>query len=160
TYIIDVFAVNPSPLWDVLAEVELVIHHAAFDLAFLGALGFTPGRRVTCTMLMAQLLVAGTYDKVSLKDCCQRSLNRTIDKGEQRSDWTGALTNEQLAYAAADADALLPLYTALRAELEAAKLEGVADLELRCLPAVVWMGGKGVAVDRAAWTALAELAGG
>src|SRR5262249_41043203 len=59
TYIIDVFAVNPSPLWDVLAEVELVIHHAAFDLAFLGALGFTPGRRVTCTMLMAQLLVAG-----------------------------------------------------------------------------------------------------
>src|SRR5262249_38303098 len=61
---------------------------------------------------------------------------------------------------AADADALLPLYTALRAELEAAKLEGVADLELRCLPAVVWMGGKGVAVDRAAWTALAELAGG
>ena len=42
-YVVDVFQVNPAPLWHLLAEKELVIHNAAFDLAFLDELGFVPG---------------------------------------------------------------------------------------------------------------------
>jgi ribonuclease D len=40
-YLIDCFAVDPAPLWETLADKELVLHHAAFDLAFLARLGFT-----------------------------------------------------------------------------------------------------------------------
>src|SRR5262249_33208235 len=35
TYLVDCFAVDPAPLWEVLAGKELAIHNAAFDLAFL-----------------------------------------------------------------------------------------------------------------------------
>jgi ribonuclease D len=66
TYIVDVLQVDPSPLWEALAEKELVLHNAAFDLAFLSRLGFTPGT-VHDTMLLAQLLAAGTFDKCSLE---------------------------------------------------------------------------------------------
>jgi ribonuclease D len=41
-YVVDCFAVNPSPLWEVLAEKELILHNAAFDLAFLGRLRWLP----------------------------------------------------------------------------------------------------------------------
>ena len=34
-YLVDVFKVNPCMLFDALAGKELVIHNAAFDLAFL-----------------------------------------------------------------------------------------------------------------------------
>ena len=65
TYIIDVFTVDPAPLFEVLAEKPVIAHHAAFDLAFLSRLGFVPGV-VHDTMLMAQLLAAGTFDKCGI----------------------------------------------------------------------------------------------
>src|SRR5581483_10641464 len=55
-YLVDCFAVDPSPLWAILADKELVLHNAAFDLAFLARLGFTPGGKVDDTMLLAHLL--------------------------------------------------------------------------------------------------------
>src|SRR5262249_53186074 len=81
-YLIDVFAVDPSPLWEHLADKELVIHNAAFDLAFLTRLGLVPGT-VHDTMLLAQLLAAGTSERVTLAACCQRCLDRTLDKTER-----------------------------------------------------------------------------
>src|SRR5262245_1407529 len=69
-YLIDCFAVDPSPLWVILSQKELTIHNAAFDLAFLSRLGFTPGTAHD-TMLMARALAAGGPDfrHCSLKDC-------------------------------------------------------------------------------------------
>lgn len=155
-YLVDCFEVDPSPLWPVLADKLLVIHNAAFDLAFLANLGLTPALPVRDTMLMAQLLVAGTYDKVGLADCCQRWLGRDLDKGEQRSDWSGPLSEAQLAYAARDVLVLLPLHERLSAKAEAAKLCEAVEVESRCLPATVWMGNAGVAVDRERWCGLAK----
>src|SRR5262249_48240295 len=60
TYLIDCFAVDPSPLWGALAGKDLVLHNAAFDLGFLARLGFAPAGRVRDTMLLAHLLTAGT----------------------------------------------------------------------------------------------------
>lgn len=54
----DYFAVDPVPLWAVLADKELALHKAASDLAFLAGLGFTPARTVHDTMLLAHLLTA------------------------------------------------------------------------------------------------------
>jgi DNA polymerase-1 len=89
-----------------------------------------------------------------LAECARRELGRELDKAEQTSDWSGPLTPEQLRYAAEDAAVLLPLHTALAAKLTAAGLDRTAEVERRCLPALVWAGGSGVAFDRAAWQAL------
>ena len=50
-------------------------------------------------MLLAQLLTAGTMERVTLAACCQRWLRRDLNKAEQKSDWSGELTDSQLAYA-------------------------------------------------------------
>jgi DNA polymerase I-like protein with 3'-5' exonuclease and polymerase domains len=157
-YLVDCFAVDPSSLWDALAGKELVIHNAAFDLPFLARLGFTPAGTVRDTMLLAQLLTAGTNERVTLAACCQRWLNRPLDKAEQKSDWSGELTDAQLAYAASDVEVLAPLLKALAVKIEEAGLVEAAKIEQRCLPAVVWMGSRGVALDRDAWQSLAHAA--
>jgi DNA polymerase I-like protein with 3'-5' exonuclease and polymerase domains len=158
-YLVDCFAVDPSPLWEVLAGKEWVLHNAAFDLSFLARLGLTPAGQVHDTMLLAQMLTAGTMERVSLAACCQRWLSRPLDKAEQKSCWSGSLTVEQLAYATTDVAVLAPLLKALTAEIEEAGLADVAKIEQRCLPAVVWMGSQGVALDRDAWQSLTRSAG-
>ncbi|HEY1379752.1 MAG TPA: DUF3987 domain-containing protein, partial [Gemmataceae bacterium] len=119
-YLVDCFAVDPAPLRDALADKELVLHNAAFDLAFLARLGFTPAGKVRDTMLLAQLLTAGAADRVTLAACCRRWLGRDLDKAEQLSDWAGDLTDAQLAYAAADVAVLAPLVKALAADVKTA----------------------------------------
>jgi DNA polymerase I-like protein with 3'-5' exonuclease and polymerase domains len=154
-YLVDCFAVDPSPLWERLGEKKLVLHNAAFDLGFLARLGFTPPEKVHDTMLLAQLLTAGTTEKVNLAACCRRWLHRDLDKTEQKSDWSGRLTGEQLGYAALDVEVLAPLFRALAAEIQEAGLQEAAGIEQRCLPAVVWMARHGVGLDRDTWRSLA-----
>jgi DNA polymerase-1 len=156
-YLVDCFAVDPSPLWEALAAQELVLHNAAFDLRFLARLGFTPAGAVQDTMLLARLLAAGTHDRCRLDDCCERYLGRTLDKAAQRSDWSsGELAAEQLAYAAADVEVLVLLFQTLTEKIKAADLERVAGIEERALPAFVWLAQCGVAFDRQAWDALTK----
>jgi DNA polymerase-1 len=157
TYLVDCFAVDPRPLWDVLAEKTVVAHNAAFDLAFLDALGFTPGP-VRDTMLLSQLLYAGPHQPHTLQACAERELKRILDKDLGKSDWTGTLTTEQLDYAALDADVLLPLYAALDAKVATAGLATVAEIEHRCLPALVWLARSGVAFNRQTWQGLGQAA--
>jgi DNA polymerase-1 len=158
TSLVDCFAVDPVGLWPALARKALVLHNAAFDLGFLARLGFTPDGPVHDTMHLAQLLAAGTADRCSLAACCERCLGEAIDKEQQRSDWAGELTPAQLTYAARDVDVMAPLYGALAVKIGAAGLAEAAELEHRCLPAVVWLAGNGVAFDRPAWEALADAA--
>ncbi len=155
TYLIDCFAVDPAPLWDVLAEKELVLHNAVFDLGFLARLGFTPAGKVNDTMLVSRVLYAGARERHGLEDCVKRELGQDLDKQMEKADWSAPLTEAHLNYAARDAAVLRPLLDALTAKIAEAQLDNTAALESRALPAVVWMAGKGVAVDRGAWSALA-----
>src|SRR5262249_52872194 len=91
-----------------------------------------------------------------LIDCCQRYLGQTLDKTEQRSDWSGDLSGDQMAYAARDVEVLVPLLQALDGKLKEVGLFDVAKIEQRCFPALNWMGSKGVAFDREACEALAQ----
>jgi DNA polymerase-1 len=155
-YLVDCNAIDPSPLWEALGGKELVIHNAAFDLAFLARLAFTPNAPVHDTLLLARLLEAGGphFQRCRLPDCCERYLGRSLDKTEQRSDWSGALTEDQLAYAARDALVLVPLHEALAKQVRVAGLAEVASIETRALPAFAWLARSGVAFDPAAWDAL------
>lgn len=155
SYLIDCFAVDPTPLWEVLAAKDLVLHNAAFDLGFLSRQGFTPGT-VHDTMLLAQLLSAGTNQRCSLAACVERELGMHINKEQQRSDWGGALTVAQLTYAARDVQVLPALFEPLSRKIDQASLTRAAEIERRCLPAIVWMAVAGVPFDRDAWQRLAE----
>jgi hypothetical protein len=58
TWLVDCFEVDPRPLFPILAEKELVIHNALFDLGFLREMGFELAEdgKVLDTMLLSQLL--------------------------------------------------------------------------------------------------------
>jgi DNA polymerase-1 len=148
--------VDPAPLWEVLAEKALVIHNAAFDLGFLARLGFAPTGKVHCTLTLSRLLYAGDRAEHGLAACLARELGIALDKTEQSSDWAGPLTQSQLAYATRDVLHLRPLLEALEQKIHQARLNQVACIETRCLPAIAWMAAHGVAVDRQTWLRLVD----
>jgi hypothetical protein len=156
-YVIDLFHVDPRPAFEMLAEKIVIGHNLIFDLGFLARLGFTPGA-VRDTLLLSQILSAGQRQSHTLADVVERHLGQKMDKTEQKGDCSGTLTDAQLRYAAADVDVLLPLHQTLEQEIRTADLTRVADLEHRCLPALVWLAGAGVGFDQDGWLALATAA--
>jgi DNA polymerase-1 len=157
-YLVDCFTVDPSPLWPHLHDAAIVGHNLAFDLQFMARCGgFVPG---TCfdTLLMSKVLSAGPERLPhDLKSVCERHLGLTISKDEQKSDWTADdLTDEQLKYAALDAELPRLLHAKLKAEIEASFLTRIIDLEHRCLPAAVWLADAGIKIDQDAWLRLAN----
>jgi DNA polymerase-1 len=161
TWILDLFAVPPEALreqlFPLLAERTVLGHNLAFDLGFLATLGFEPGA-VTDTMILSQLVhgtrhVRGFH---GLGECVRRELSQDLPKNLQKSDWSGTLSAEQLQYAARDVAMLGPLHGKLWEQVKATRQERVAQIEMRCLPALAWLAGKGVPFDRPAWEGLAE----
>jgi len=158
THIVDCQSVDPTGLFSILTEATLVAHNALFDLGFLTALGFEPGK-VADTMILSQLLYAGSkveplkrgQTSHSLDSVVKRELGLELDKTHQSSDWGGALTPEMIEYAARDVEILLPLYDVLKAKIEEAGLTYVSEIEHRALPAVVWMSGAGVSINAGGW---------
>jgi P4 family phage/plasmid primase-like protien len=181
--LIDAAAIDLAPLAALFTGdgPTLVGHNLTFDLAFLHAaeLPIPDGERLFDTLLASQVLDGGAHLHTKVPDpagalgrggtpatigyhalaaVAHRWLDRVLDKAQQVSDWSGALTDEQLAYAARDAAVLLPLRDALDAALAAQDLTPVAALEFAALPAVVWMECAGVPFDVADWTALRDAA--
>ena len=158
-YIVDSFRLDPRLLSQVLRHCPtLVAHNARFDAAFLRSLGLQCDRWFD-TMLASQVLWAGDRTiRHSLADVAERVLGVTLDKSARRSDWSGDLTADQLAYAAKDASILLPLARALKAKLDSAGLMRTADLEMLALPAIGWMQQTGVGFDSEAWRTLSDRA--
>ncbi len=113
-------------------------------------------------MLLAQLLAAGEedgrLDHCGLAQIVERFLGAALDKTEQRSDWSGPLTDGKIAYAARDAAILPPLAHRLAQQLALAALERAAEIEMRCLPAVAWLERTGAPFDADAWAGLSDRA--
>ncbi|KAJ7773146.1 hypothetical protein B0H16DRAFT_1714050 [Mycena metata] len=77
---------------------------------------------VDCGM-MARLLLCeefpdAPYSNMSMEDCAVRFLGFRVDKGEQVSDWSATLSEEQVRYAATDAIVALRLYERLDVEID------------------------------------------
>ena len=158
TWLIDCFQVDPSPLFELLAEKTLIGHNLVFDLQFLMHLGFQPGP-VSDTMLLSRL-IHGTRQVPkfhSLAKCAERELGEILDKSEQKSEWSAPdLTPEQLRYAARDVDILPQLHEVLTNQIRETGQERVAAIEMQCLPTMAWMGLRGVGFDSTAWKDLAN----
>ncbi|MDJ1174706.1 DNA polymerase [Roseofilum capinflatum] len=115
-YVVDCFAnvrCRLPELTKAFAGKRKVFHNAAFDLKFLRSVGVDVGLPLFDTFLAAKVYVNGTRAACSLRDCVDRYLNVALDKTEQKSDFSGKLTQEQIHYAAVDACILIPLRKAL-----------------------------------------------
>ncbi|HVJ80098.1 MAG TPA: DNA polymerase, partial [Planctomycetia bacterium] len=156
SFVIDAFAVDPAPLWPALAQKTLVGHNLAFDLGFLRPRDFTPEGALVDTMLLAGITTAGTPARLGLADCCERWTDHRLDKTLQLSNWSRALSADQIEYAAKDVAVLPALAARLRDEVRSAGLERTAEIEARALPALVWMSAAGVPFDAEKWLELAD----
>jgi DNA polymerase I-like protein with 3'-5' exonuclease and polymerase domains len=160
TFVVDCAAVNPQPLLEVLARKRLVGHDLLSGFSFLARqYGFAPPPAEDMGLLV-ELLDAGskrvTGSVESLSDLSQRFLGAPVPKERDGSGWSGVLSRERIEYAALHAAVLLPLRAKLSREIEAAVLERAAEIERRCLPAVVWMATTGIPFDAELWKVLAD----
>ena len=126
TFVIDVFEVNDlSPLGDVLEDGPVKVgHNLKFDYQFLHALYGVSLSPVFDTMLAAQLLAGGNYAaSYSLEAVAERYLGESLDKSEQRSDWSGAFERGPTRVRRKRRHRLLPLRERLAEALEEEELE-------------------------------------
>jgi len=107
-----------APLLAEIANRELILHGADFDIRLLHArYGFRPDE-VFDTMLAARFL---SYPKFGLSDLYERHFGIVLEKKFQRADWCRRPLSEQLLqYARKDVEHLEELAGRLRAELTAA----------------------------------------
>ncbi len=137
-----------GPLATLLSSKPVIGHNIKFDALWLLVKCGIRLPRVFCTLTAARLLSAGTKPGNNLDLCLERYLGLPPAPDQSRSDWGAMLlTNDQIAYAARDVSHLHMLKGVLCHELEMAGLDGVADLEMRLLPAVIDMERAGMAVD-------------
>jgi DNA polymerase I-like protein with 3'-5' exonuclease and polymerase domains len=125
---------------------KLIIHNAAFELAFLHAAGI-PLPRFECSMQATGLLL-GTHRR-ALDDAALAILEIDLPKQLQTSDWgADILSPGQIAYAALDAIVALRLWRQLRGELRRKGRGDAYLLQRDTIPAVVRMQARGVVLDQ------------
>ncbi len=165
--LVDAFQCPLEPLLPLFQNptIEFLGHNLKFDLHMLASGGLPQPERVFDTMLASQILGASTTKPkkhktagkeetsgwYSLKGVVERTLQQTLDKTLQTSDWSGPLAEEQLQYAARDVTILFPLAQALEHELTRADLTKITKIEMACVPAMVAMERAGMPFDVAPW---------
>ena len=157
TFVIDAFEVSDlSPLTEMLEGGTIKVgHNLKFDYQFLHAIYGISLSPLFDTMLAAQVLDGGNYAaSYSLEAVVERYLDEPLDKSEQRSDWSGKLSEAQLEYAAQDARVLLPLRDPLAALLEEEGLGRISQIEFEAVAAIAEMELAGVKLDLARWKEL------
>lgn len=121
-----------------------------FDLLWLKVKFGFDGRNCKDVMLMSQVLWAGLPIQHSLKAIVERLKLNPLDKTEQTSEWGFELTNQQLNYAAKDAQIVFKVYEKLNEFLHKKNLQGSSGFECHALPAFVDMEyyGMPVSIDK------------
>ena len=163
TLLVDLFEISDREALEPLAEllrspVLKVGHNLKFDWKFLQRAGLPLRFPIADTMLASQILDAGRADRRhGLQVVAARYLEETVDKTQQKADWSvPQLSRSQLAYAARDAEVVLKLWPLLRDCLASANLVAVARLEFETLPAIAQMELEGVRLDCDRWWALSR----
>ncbi|MGD9763405.1 MAG: ribonuclease D [Candidatus Binatia bacterium] len=108
-----------EPVFALLADpgIEKVFHAGQQDLELFQTLSGRAPATIVDTQVAAAMLGYGA--QIGYAQLVERVLGTAVDKSETLTDWSRRpLTAAQLAYAADDVRHLLPLYAALRAQLE------------------------------------------
>lgn len=140
TEVVQLQGLNPTRLLELLTSsaVQKVFHHAAFDLRFMRWHWRCLPQNVACTKVLAKILMPGLPSHHSLQFLADHFLSVRLDKGLQTSDWTApVLSDEQIAYSAADVEHLLPLLDCMYARAISAGLKSTVDASFTYLPARV-----------------------
>ena len=134
-----------------------VFQNAKFDLQFLLALEIPPPSAIFDTMLAAQLLrTSEGPQRVGLDELVRHYLGENISKDNQKSDWSGVLTREQLEYAAKDAEVLLQLRKEMLTQLKQNNLVEAARQEFACVRAIAQVEYNGISLELSRWNELKE----
>ncbi|MDP9474951.1 MAG: DNA polymerase [Actinomycetota bacterium] len=165
TWLVDNSSINIRGLFEALEDKTLVVHNAMFDVLFLRHLGYVHHGRIVDTMTISRMVHAGERGENgkrlehSLESCCERELGLKLNKTYQDADWSGELSEEMIAYAAEDAEVLLPLHEILVEKVRETGQERAYEIEERALLAGIEMAHNGVGVDKERWLGIVEEAG-
>ncbi|HEX2911130.1 MAG TPA: DNA polymerase, partial [Chloroflexia bacterium] len=139
-YIIDSQQVPLHPLQAVLENDNILklLQNAKFDYEMLKQQGGIELKNIYDTMLAERLLTAGLGNQVNLAELTKKYLGQVMDKSVRKTFYgsNSALSPEQLVYAATDAMVLFQIYRQQLEALHKEQLQGVADLEFKCVGAV------------------------
>lgn len=131
-YVFDMLFLHPAALAP-LASTPWVAHNALFEWRHLTHQGYILPDRLHDTQLMGRPL---HHNLLSLADLTYATLGETTDKTLQTSDWSGRLSNAQLAYAANDALVTARLAYKLLEDLNKNCLGQLYDLYRRTIPVI------------------------
>jgi ribonuclease D len=110
-----------------------------------------PEGDVLCTMLASRILTNGLPNlKHGLQHVVKRYLKLEISKEEQKSDWTGDLTHNQLDYAAYDVELLTQLDGPINQRMAEGNLHKAWFLECKALPTMAQLWRTGMPFERLA----------
>ena len=136
-FVIRVDDSRPEVICQLLADrrIKKVFHHATFDLKFMVAAWSARPANIMCTKIASKLLDPERQQDHTLKSLLAERLGVELDKAARLSDWgTDLLSEEQLRYAARDAQYLADLMRVLETELRSKRLWQLAQACFRHIP--------------------------
>ncbi len=137
-----------------LLENNLIIgHNLKFDSKFLkyhfGVTLYNVYDTYLAEIILSGGLYAGKQGVTGLSDLVFRYCGQQMSKQEQRGFRYGVpLTPEQKQYAANDLKYLPEIFKKQQAKIKLLGLENVINIEMKALPAIVWLELSGIYVDR------------
>lgn len=153
TWLIDLFYVTDiSPLLLLFSDPSItwIIQNAVFETEhFLHKYNAFPDN-VFDTMLASRLLQpAGVKGGNRIGEIAERYLNLSVDKSEQKSDWSEPeLSESKLSYAFKDSELVYDLFEPLNERLELWSLQRCAKIEFDCVLSVAQMELNGIKHDQ------------
>ena len=130
---------------------QWMAHNAVFDLGWLQAHNIYPVGKTLCTLLASRILTNGKIlpkHPHTLQALVKRYLSKELSKEQQRSDWSGELSQEQLVYGAKDVLVLLELYNPIRQRMSKGMLSLAWFIECDALPAMASLWRNGLPFDK------------
>ncbi|WP_292387840.1 DNA polymerase [Methanosarcina sp. UBA5] len=146
---------DPKNLDNIKSALEnniIVGHNIKFDAKFLKHHFNVTLKNVYDTMIAELVLSGGLYagkkDMTSLSDLVLRYCGEHLEKEEQKGFKYGVpLTSAQQKYALKDLIYLPEIHKQQQAKIKQLNLETIIDLEMKAIPAMVWLELSGIKVD-------------
>lgn len=169
TLVIDVFKAGKEATAKFLKPIlespqrKKALHNAKFDTKFFKNQLDTDTEGIYDSYLASTLIRAGEpFEKGErkgyhgLEQVAKRICDIDISKDEQKSDWSGILSENQLQYAAKDAEVLVPVREGQIKILKEEKLTKAAKLEFDAILPVAWEELSGFYLDIEEWCKIAN----